>query len=48
MALTQERRFTPTAEEVARFHELGYMGPFKVYEVDEMRKLWRRERVRRG
>ncbi|HEX5407171.1 MAG TPA: chlorinating enzyme [Pseudonocardiaceae bacterium] len=46
MALTQERRFTPTAEEVARFHELGYMGPFKVYEVDEMRKLWRRERLR--
>jgi non-haem Fe2+, alpha-ketoglutarate-dependent halogenase len=41
----QEQTFTPSAEEVARFHELGYMGPIKVYEEDEMRRLWKRERL---
>ncbi|MFI6934706.1 chlorinating enzyme [Streptomyces sp. NPDC050287] len=40
-----QQSFTPTPEEVARFHELGYMGPFKVYEVEEMKRLWRRERL---
>ncbi|MEV4706145.1 chlorinating enzyme [Actinoplanes sp. NPDC049316] len=38
--------FTPTPEEVQRFHERGFMGPFKVYEEDEMRRLWKRERLR--
>lgn len=38
--------FTPSPEDMANFHELGYMGPFKVYEADEMRRLWRRERFR--
>ena len=46
MTNTLERNFTPTPEEVARFHELGYLGPFKVYEEDEMRRLWKRERLR--
>jgi non-haem Fe2+, alpha-ketoglutarate-dependent halogenase len=41
----QEQTFTPSPEEVARFHELGYMGPIKVYEEDEMRRLWKRERL---
>lgn len=38
--------FTPSAEDVARFHEFGYLGPFKVYEEEEMKRLWRRERLR--
>ena len=46
MTHTVQQTFTPTPEEVARFHELGYLGPFKVYEEEEMRRLWRRERLR--
>jgi len=46
MTETMRQSFTPTPEDVALFHERGYMGPFKVYEVDEMKKLWRRERLR--
>lgn len=38
--------FTPTPDQVAQFHARGYLGPFKVYEEDEMRRLWRRERLR--
>lgn len=34
------------AAEVAAFHERGYWGPFAVYEPDEMRSAWRRERLR--
>jgi non-heme Fe2+,alpha-ketoglutarate-dependent halogenase len=32
--------------ELDGFHANGYFGPFKVYEVDEMRAVWRRERLR--
>ncbi|MFF9350163.1 chlorinating enzyme [Streptomyces sp. NPDC014734] len=32
-------------EETKRFHAQGFIGPFTVYEVDEMRRLWRRERI---
>jgi non-haem Fe2+, alpha-ketoglutarate-dependent halogenase len=46
MTNTLQRDFAPSAEEVSRFHELGYLGPFKVYEEEEMRRLWRRERLR--
>jgi non-heme Fe2+,alpha-ketoglutarate-dependent halogenase len=42
---TLRQDFTPTPEDVAKFHERGYMGPFKVYEPDEMEPLWRRERL---
>ncbi len=38
--------FTPTEEEIASFQERGYLGPFTVYEEEEMRRLWRRERLR--
>jgi non-haem Fe2+, alpha-ketoglutarate-dependent halogenase len=41
----QQQSFTPTEEEIALFHERGFMGPFKVYEADEMKRLWRRERL---
>jgi non-haem Fe2+, alpha-ketoglutarate-dependent halogenase len=46
MTETATRSFTPTAEELASFHENGYLGPFKVYEEEEMKRLWRRERLR--
>ncbi|MEO6089931.1 MAG: chlorinating enzyme [Umezawaea sp.] len=38
--------FTLTAEELASFHRQGYFGPFDVYEIDEMKARWRRERLR--
>ncbi|MEO3808321.1 chlorinating enzyme [Sphaerisporangium sp. B11E5] len=38
--------FAMTPEELASFHTQGYFGPFKVYEIDEMRATWRRERLR--
>ncbi|MEH1030529.1 MULTISPECIES: chlorinating enzyme [Micromonospora] len=46
MTNTLERNFTPSPEEVAQFHQRGYLGPFKVYEEDEMQRLWKRERLR--
>lgn len=46
MTNTLERNFTPSPEEVARFHEQGYLGPFTVYGEEEMRRLWKRERLR--
>ncbi len=46
MTNTLQQKFTPTPDEVAQFHEFGYLGPFKVYDEEEMRKLWRRERLR--
>ena len=36
---------TLTAEEVNRFHELGYAGPFTVYEPDAIKQEWRRQRL---
>ena len=38
--------FALTAEELKQFHSQGFHGPFKVYEPDEMRETWRRERLR--
>ena len=38
--------FTLTPEERASFHERGYFGPFKVYEIEEMQRRWRVERLR--
>lgn len=39
------RRFALTPEEFRQFQQNGFYGPFKVYEVDEMRQIWRRERL---
>lgn len=39
------RQFALTPEEFTRFQQNGFYGPFKVYEVDEMRQIWRRERL---
>jgi non-heme Fe2+,alpha-ketoglutarate-dependent halogenase len=46
MTETIQETLTPTPENVARFHEQGFMAPIKVYEEEEMRKLWKRERLR--
>jgi non-heme Fe2+,alpha-ketoglutarate-dependent halogenase len=40
------REFALTPDELARFHERGFHGPFKVYEVEEMKARWRVERLR--
>lgn len=45
MQQTQSHSFALSAEELARFHERGYHGPFKLYEPEEMRSIWRRERL---
>lgn len=38
--------FAMTPDELRTFHTQGYFGPFKVYEIDEMKAAWRRERLR--
>lgn len=38
--------YSMSPEELKSFHTQGYFGPFKVYEIDEMRQNWRRERMR--
>src|SRR6266481_2926820 len=40
-----ERAYALTEEETARFRRDGFFGPFKVYEIDEMRASWQRERL---
>jgi non-haem Fe2+, alpha-ketoglutarate-dependent halogenase len=40
------QRFALDAKHLEDFRRNGYHGPFKVYEVDKMRKLWKRERLR--
>jgi non-haem Fe2+, alpha-ketoglutarate-dependent halogenase len=41
-----QERHPLTSDELQLFHQLGYAGPFKVYEPEEMDRLWRRERIR--
>ncbi|WP_328902102.1 MULTISPECIES: chlorinating enzyme [unclassified Streptomyces] len=38
--------FSLTPQELEAFHENGFHGPFKVYEIEEMQAMWRRERLR--
>jgi non-haem Fe2+, alpha-ketoglutarate-dependent halogenase len=38
--------FALSQAELADFHERGYAGPFTLYEPDEMRRIWRQERLR--
>ncbi len=38
--------FSWTADELAKFHRRGYAGPFTLYEPAEIKRIWRRERVR--
>lgn len=44
-AVATEYEFALDADELVRFHQQGYWGPFKVYEPDEMKARWRRERL---
>jgi len=39
------QQFSLSPEELASFQELGYYGPFTVYEPDEMKAIWRRQRL---
>lgn len=39
------REFALTPEESASFRANGYFGPFKVYEPEEMKRIWRRQRL---
>jgi len=43
--MPQQRQFALTPDELETFRKQGYFGPFTVYEVDEMRATWRRERL---
>ena len=43
---TSERTCAMTPDEIASFRRDGFFGPFKVYEIDEMRRTWQRERLR--
>ncbi|MEV0593874.1 chlorinating enzyme [Nonomuraea cavernae] len=43
---TLRGEYSMSPEELKSFHTQGYFGPFKVYEIDEMRQNWRRERMR--
>lgn len=45
MQPVQASAYHLTAEELKSFHALGYAGPFTVYQPDEMKALWRRERL---
>jgi non-haem Fe2+, alpha-ketoglutarate-dependent halogenase len=38
--------FSLTAAELTEFHRRGYAGPFTLYEPAEIKRIWRRERVR--
>jgi len=46
LATSVPRQFAMTPEEQTSFQERGYFGPFKVYEIEEMRGLWKAERLR--
>ncbi len=39
----RQSHFTP--EELKSFQENGYAGPFTIYEPDEMKAIWRRQRL---
>jgi non-heme Fe2+,alpha-ketoglutarate-dependent halogenase len=42
---TAPGRFALTARELAEFHEKGYLGPFTLFEPDEMKAHWKRLRL---
>jgi non-haem Fe2+, alpha-ketoglutarate-dependent halogenase len=44
-ARPQSREFALTSQELAGFHERGYAGPFTLYQPDEMKATWRRQRL---
>ncbi len=38
--------FGLSPDELADFHQRGYAGPFTLYQPEEMRQIWRKERLR--
>lgn len=40
------RQFAFTPEDLAGFHARGYAGPFTLYQPEEMKATWKRERLR--
>jgi non-heme Fe2+,alpha-ketoglutarate-dependent halogenase len=46
MTTRQEISSKLTSEELLAFHKNGFLGPFPVYDVDEMDALWRKERLK--
>lgn len=42
---SRTKRFSLTPSELEQFHAQGCAGPFTLYEPDEMKEIWRRERV---
>jgi non-heme Fe2+,alpha-ketoglutarate-dependent halogenase len=43
--LERNETFRFTTEELKKFHEQGFAGPFTLYQPEEMKEIWRRERV---
>jgi non-heme Fe2+,alpha-ketoglutarate-dependent halogenase len=43
---SQAEDFALDAQQLADFHARGYAGPFTLYEPDEIKEIWRRERLR--
>src|SRR5947209_15945557 len=44
-AQQQTQNFSFTPEELAGFHRNGYAGPFTAYQPDEMKAIWKRQRL---
>lgn len=42
--LSKLQNFSLTQEELIKFHEQGYIGPFTLYQPEEMKALWQKER----
>jgi non-haem Fe2+, alpha-ketoglutarate-dependent halogenase len=42
----QSATFSLSDDELARFHQQGFFGPFTVYGRDEIKQVWRQERIR--
>jgi len=41
----KRQEFSLTSEELERFHQSGYIGPFTLYEPEEMKARWQKERL---
>ncbi len=43
---SERQTYSLTPEQLKHFHERGYIAPIRVYEPDDIRERWRRERIR--
>ncbi|MFD2588187.1 chlorinating enzyme [Croceitalea marina] len=46
MNLSKTKEFSLTDKELKHLRDYGYVGPFDLYESDEIKAIWRRERIR--